>query len=224
MRISESREQVPADLDVLVVLGKNLGVDWDAARIRAEPDYLSPDSRLNVLAAGMLFEHWGKATDAEPTTELLLSGGQTIGPAPDFPSQPEAARTLLLQRFPSIPKEKTSLDETGIDTAASARTMRDFVDAERYHRIGLLSVGYHLKNALQLFTNHGVAVACAVASEAIVAEHSPIHRQYVTDWRNEPRMQQEARRELIRGFLIRTIDPRGTLLRRFTASRAYPAA
>ncbi len=211
--VIRSRAALPPETDLLIVLGKNLGVEWNVERVRDDPDLLSDDSRLNIEAAGELWI---------PGRLLLLSGGRTIGP--DFPSQPEAAQTYLRRECPDIPLHDIRLDETGFDTAASAETIARQVRTStlKARHIGLISVGYHVENAGRLFRNYGAPIESLIAAEDIVAERSAEDAERIADWRELPRVQEEEKRERIRGIILH-VDRKGKLIRTLTRGRVEKA-
>lgn len=188
---------------LLVVLGKNIGVDSSQADIRDDAWCLSTDTRLNVLAAGMVYQ---------PGVKILLSGGFTLGNS--YPSEPAASLAYLMSKFPDIPREDVMLDETSKDTAGSARVVAAILAAENnpYKHVGLLSVGYHVGNATKLFATYGARVGVTIASEEVVKNRSVHHDAYVTAWRGLKRVRREVRKERVRSLMLATIDPKGTIL------------
>jgi len=200
------------EIDLLVVHGKNLGVGSTRQDIqdRKYGQHLSIDSEMNVLAAGELYQ---------PGTTILLSGGHTVGPAPEFESQPCYAEAFLRRRFPNIPDEAIVLDESGFDTAASAEHVSKLYKDGVYSHIGLLSVGYHIKNTATLFRHYGVTPVAVISAEEVVRHRSAHHEDYVSAWKNSDRIKKETQRELVRTLLLHTVDRRGLLLRRLTQGR-----
>jgi hypothetical protein len=202
IEVVHARALVPPETDLLVVLGKNIGVGWTRADIQQSPDYLSVDSSINIQAAGELYR---------PGMDILMSGGRTLGSG--FPSQPAVARDYLHKKYPYIPLEAVLLDEEGPNTPASAESVAAIAQKGAYQHISLLSVGYHVKNAARLFRNYGVPVGTAIASEDILAD--------IAAWRERERIRGvkgEANKELVRGLTL-TLDRKGKFIRWWTAGR-----
>ena len=197
--------------DLLVVLGKNIGVDSTPNLIRERYrtygtlGALSPESCMNVMAAGLLWT---------PDTDILFSSGQTAGP--DVPAEAAAQKALFVELFPGVPEGHLRTEEVSLDTGGNARETAKRLDAQarRYRHIGLVSIGRtgHARNATWLFRNRGVPVAATHAAEAVLAQHSPEHADYVREWARTKRVAQERRKERVRSVLIHTIDPNGELL------------
>jgi len=203
-------ENIPPTPDMLVVLGKNIGIGSPPEAIRNNRWHLSTESRLNVIAAGELYR---------PGTELLFATGKTAGE--DVPSEARAMRDYFDRLFPDVPEEAKQLAENSIDTAGNAEEASQMLAGSRYGHIGLLSVGYHVENARILFENYGVTIDWAYAAEEIVKERSSHHAAYVLAWKGLSRVRAERRKERVRKVLLRTIDPKGKLLRVVTTrSRA----
>ena len=193
--------------DLLVVLGKNIGVGATPEEIRRKPHHLSPESRMNVLAAGALWS---------PEVDVLFSTGQTAGS--DTPSEASAMKRYFMHRYPHIPESRLLTEEQSIDTAGNAEEVaRMLVErGQPYKRIGLVTVGYHLDNAVKLFANYGVPVADKYAAEVEVRRIHPVLGRYVRLWSESERVISEYRRERVRSLLL-PIDRKGKLLRQVTA-------
>jgi len=206
--VINSRHDIPEDTDLIVVLGKNLGVNWDRDKVQRSPDLLSVDSSVNTLAAGELYQ---------PGRKILLSGGKTIGKG--FPSQPEAAKKYLMKKYPNIPEEDILIDDTGFDTAASAETLANMAKDLGYKHIALLSVGYHQAYAPLLFRQYGAPIESVIASEDILAERSKYFNDFVTAWKGLNRIRQEEAFSRKRTYQVQTTDKKGILTRKRTQSR-----
>jgi len=211
LEVVRSRELLSPETDLLVVLGKNLGAGWTAEDVQKSPDHLSVDSCINILAAGELYM---------PGMHILLSGGRTIGEG--LESQPVAARKYLHKKYPYIPEDDVSIEETGFDTRASAEAVAFIARVHKYKHVGLLSVGYHVKNAATLFKRWDAPLETIIASEDIVAERSKYHEDYIVAWRGLGRVsgiKGEKNREKVRTVALATVDRKGRLLRRLTSGR-----
>lgn len=143
----ELAEGIPHHFDVLIVLGKNIGVNYPPSRIRKTNYFLSPHSKLNVLAAGDLFM-------AGKTDRIIFSSGHTSGSA--YPSEAEAMRDYLRQKFPEIPEDAVILEERSLDTWGNAKEVRKIIKQHGFQNIGLLTVGFHLERAAFLFASEEI--------------------------------------------------------------------
>jgi uncharacterized SAM-binding protein YcdF (DUF218 family) len=112
---------------LLIVLGKNIGVDSSPEDIRRDNYHLSRESRLNALAAGNLYR---------PGMKILFStGGEGV------PAESSAMRDYLLSRFPDIPEEAIDLEDRSIDTAGNAEEVSKILrnEGELPESIGLFN-------------------------------------------------------------------------------------
>lgn len=189
--------------ELLIVLGKNIGVGSTPADIRRSQWHLSAESRMNVIAAGQLYE---------PGMHILFSGGQTAGN--DVPAESHAMRSYLGQLFPGVPGRDVLVEDRSYDTAGNAEEVAKMLATLPYRCIGLLSVGYHVDNAATLFRRHGVPIDKRYASDEIMGRRSPHHEAYAEAWTDLKRIRQERKKEMVRTLLLHTIDPRGKMLQR----------
>lgn len=192
--------------ELLIVLGKNIGVGSTPEDIRHKPRHLSQESRMNVLAAGELWT---------PDTDLLFSSGQTAGQG--TLSEAGAMKDYLAMRHPEIPEERVFTEERSIDTAGNADEVAKLLAQKEksYGRVGLVTVGYHLKNAARLFQNYGVQINDKYPAEVVVRTIHPVLNRYVMLWSASDKVAAEYRRERIRAMML-SIDKRGKLLRQIT--------
>lgn len=211
-------ENSPHTPDVLIVLGKNIGVGSNQEDIQADNFSLSRESRMNALAAGMLWR---------PGMDIIFSTGQT---APGTPSEAEAMKRYMQIHFkdehdnPLIPEENIFLEETSIDTAGNAEEVSRLL-AERgktYNHIGLVSVGYHVPRAATLFNRYGVAIGTEYSSDQLLRSRSSRHNQLVDHWRKTPRIKNrsplnlgETGKEFVLRALLH-VDRKGKALRKVT--------
>jgi hypothetical protein len=199
-------ESLPNSVDLLVVPGKNIGIGWSPQDIRNDPKHLSTESRIITTAAGMLYR---------PGMTMLLTGGRTAGV--DFLAQPEYALDYLYRRFPHIPLQNVILDNSSIDTAGSAQYVSSLFKVLEYNQSAVLGIGGHVENIGKMFTNYDAKPDYLVAAEDIFSRKSQFHRQYIDKWRRQPATRLERQKEAIRGFGLKTIDPRGNMLRLITS-------
>jgi uncharacterized SAM-binding protein YcdF (DUF218 family) len=216
--------EIPQHLDALVVLGKNIGVGWTGEKIRRAGalgrGFLSGHAKLNVLAAGNLYMLGNIGT-------LIFSTGQTSG----YPSESQAMKDFLIKNFPKIPDSAIILEEKSIDTAGNAEQVSRIIKENDFKTVGVLSVGFHISNAKLLFQRYGVKVDRTFSSEDVVKNHAknPVrfkgHKEpkvfnpelFVSMYRNSPNVKKEKKKELIRKFLLHTVDRRGKLIRLVTS-------
>ncbi len=158
--------EIPQKLDALIVLGKNIGVDWTPDNIREQKFHLSPHSRINVLAAGILFK-------AGVSNRIIFSTGKTAGK--DTPSEAEAMKRHLLRIFPSIPENAITLEENSLNTYTNAAQVKRIMEQQELEEIGLVSVGFHLKRAAYLFKQAGISLdpRNILAAEEILRQRRP---------------------------------------------------
>ena len=195
--------------DLLVVLGKNIGVGSSPEDIRNDPDYLSDDSRISALAAGEIYQSLTSGID------VLFSTGHTAGA--DIPAEAAAMRAFTLRHYPDIPSDRLSTEEQSIDTRTNAIEVARILTAKpNYDRIDLMSVGFHVINAEKLFSRIGVPIHRTIASEEVVSARSEEDRMFVQTWFGSERIKKEIQKEKVRSVLLATIDRRGRLLHAVT--------
>jgi hypothetical protein len=192
MNVIHSVEAMPPEVDSLVVLGKQYGVGSSKSDVEGSPDHLSDDSRINVVAAGMLWR---------PGQRLLLSGNKRA-------YFPDAASDYLAENFPHIPQAAyANPDDDSPDTLASTENVPAILGSEGYGQASLVTVGFHIKRAAGMFLRKSDVIVCAAASEYIQAERSEEDAEYIADWSAQTRIKLEKGKE----FLLRRIDAGGGL-------------
>jgi uncharacterized SAM-binding protein YcdF (DUF218 family) len=191
---------------LLIVLGKNIGVDSSPEDIRRDNYHLSRESRLNALAAGNLYR---------PGMKILFSTGETAGEG--VPAESSAMRDYLLSRFPDIPEEAIDLEDRSIDTAGNAEEVSRILrnEGELPDSIGLLTVGYHVPAAKKLFESYHVPVDQTFAAEEVLEARGSAYKEYIDAWRQTDRIKKEYTKEKIRNWLLH-LDPKGKVLRQIT--------
>jgi uncharacterized SAM-binding protein YcdF (DUF218 family) len=199
-----TNETLFAPPDLLIVLGKNIGVGSTQMDIQKDRFHLSRESRFSSLAAGMLWQ---------PGMDVLFSTGKTAGP--EVPSEASAMKSYLKVHFPDIPDENILMEETSIDTAGNAEEVSHYPNIRSYDHIGLLSVGYHVANAATLFERYGVNIEQKFASEDILRQRSDRHNHLVDHWKSSDRIKKEETKEAIRRALL-FVDRKGRFLRKIT--------
>ena len=245
MRSPEVVDRVEArqeKLGALIVLGKNVGVRDNPESLRnkytnlvdlrtrrprpevaleaLEPDLrtrrprpevalgpISLESALNVIAAGKLYNRG-------LTERIIFSTGHTAGD--DLPSEAEAMRYLLKEIYPEIPDSAIILEERSKDTSGNAEEVNKIIRLNNFKPVGLVDVGFHLKNAVTLFRRYGVEIADVhcFASEKMVATRAKDPNLFPDKYNNHPIVKKEKLKETIRIILLNTIDRNGKLLRK----------
>jgi len=183
---------MPESVDSLVVLGKQFGVGSNFDDVKRSSDYLSDDSRINVIAGGMLWQ---------PDRRILLSGNKKA-------LFPDAASEYLAQNFPHIPAESyANPDNESPDTLASAENVPSILHAEGYNKAALVTVGFHIKRAAAMFDRKSDIITRAAVAEDIRAECSQEDEDYIIAWRGLTRVKLERVKE----FALRRVDGQGKL-------------
>jgi uncharacterized SAM-binding protein YcdF (DUF218 family) len=207
-----SAEVIPESPDLLIVLGKNIGVGSTKEDIQADKYHLSVESRFNTLAARAIYESG---------MTVLFSTGQTAGP--EIPSEAGAMRDYFMSRYRkdlADPKD-VKTEEISIDTAGNAKEVARWLQGNRqkYGKIKLLTVGYHAEAATTLFENYGVKIdETLVAEDILSSPRTPGHKayeEYIDAWRKTDRIKKENKKEHARQLLLH-IDRKGKLVRLIT--------
>ena len=198
-----------ASPDLLIVLGKNIGVGSTPEDIRRDPEHLSTESRLGVMAAGVLYDqhYWDM--------DILFSSGRTAGP--DVPSEAGAMRDALLLRHPEIPADQVLVEDKSRDTATNAIEVAKMLKTRPYELISLMSVSYHVANAAKLFRRRGIHINRTFSSDVVLAKVDEDAAGFVRDWSAFDRIKKERRNEFMRKVMLSTVDPKGMLLSQVTA-------
>ncbi|HEX7734042.1 MAG TPA: YdcF family protein [Ktedonobacteraceae bacterium] len=188
----------------LVLLGKNIGIGSNPNIIRKDNFHLSNETRLNVLAGGMLYQ---------PDRVIICSSGETTGP----PSEARAMKRYLRAHFPNIPEKEIILEEhkNSIDTAGNAEEVAKIVREKGFKHVILVTVGYHLANAATLFERYGVPIEQRIAAEDVVRGRSLRHTHFLDIWEKIAKIKIEKKKELLRRNLL-FIDRKGKLVRIIT--------
>lgn len=212
--------------DLLVVLGKNKGQEWDMDRLLRTPDYLSQDSMLNALAAGLLWNHLARARGGDEGPDIVFSGGMKLPVPADVSDtdewyQGDAARKYMMRKYPAIPERHVLAETTGYSTPKAAEAIGQIVKDRRYGHVALLTVGYHQVYAGVSFGQFDVPIESIVASEYILAERSPQFERFVDEnWRRKPRIQKEVAYSLTKVDEVLTTDVKGVKSDERTSMRA----
>ncbi|HSA83853.1 MAG TPA: YdcF family protein [Patescibacteria group bacterium] len=147
-RVEKVEDELTA-VDALIVLGRNILPGYNRRTLAAEESHLSPLSKINALAAGVMYSQ-------KRANVLILSSGHTMGR--DFPSEAQAMKTFLLQHFTDIPEGNILLEETSFDTPSNAQEVKTMIADKGFTSLGLLTDDLHLKRATSLFEGQGMNV------------------------------------------------------------------
>lgn len=158
-----SQEQPFTKLDAIIVLGKNLGIGWTAKEINEQRFHLSPHSRINVLAAGILYK-------AGYTDHIVFSVGKTGGS--EF-SEAELMKRHLMRIFPSIPESAILLQDVSWDTNTDGKMLKKKLSEWDLKRVALLTVGFHVERAEYLLERAGINLDELFASDDILELFRP---------------------------------------------------
>ncbi|HVZ58244.1 MAG TPA: YdcF family protein [Patescibacteria group bacterium] len=147
---SRNPEAELSRVDALIVLGRNFQPGFDRKALAEQRFHLSPQSRINDLAAGLLYE-------AGFADTLVISTGHTSGS--NVPSEAEAMKTHLQSIFKDIPDEAIVLEENSIDTEGNAAEVKKITEQHpEWKDFGLLTDPSHLERAVPLFTQQGMTI------------------------------------------------------------------
>ena len=195
------REQESEKFDAVIVLGKN----WQKYPPKnPSPEWrlqLSQESRLSALAAGEMYA-------AGMVNKIVFSTGKTAGA--NWPSEAKAMADYMRARFKDIPEEAVVLEEVSLDTVQNAEEVLKILDQLHITKAALLTVGFHVPRAAQIFKNFGLPMSHAFAAEDFVTERSVHHQKFVDQFVHSSGVKLEKLKELLlRGLLV--IDTKGAI-------------
>jgi uncharacterized SAM-binding protein YcdF (DUF218 family) len=199
-----------AELDAVVALGKN----WDFS-IEGKRIYLSLESKLTALAAAELYVR-------KKVKKIIYSGGETAGlgiNGKPFPSEAEEMKKFIRIFFKKdeIPDKEIILEEKSIDTAGNAEEVGKIIKAKKFENIGLLTVGFHLPRAKEIFKNHKVSITEYFSSEEVLKNKNLYYDNLINDYYWSTKYLTEIVKEAVGLGLVYTIDPKGKILREITS-------
>ncbi|MGA2911722.1 MAG: YdcF family protein [Candidatus Levyibacteriota bacterium] len=150
-------------VDALIVLGRNFQPGFNRKTLAEQRFHLSPGSRINTLAAGLICK-------AGLADTLIISTGHTAGS--NVPSEAKAMKDDLQRIFKDIPDEAIILEETSVDTEGNANEVKKIIDRHpEFKTFGLLADTSHLERT-PLFERVGIQVVPFDAL-AILGEKRP---------------------------------------------------
>lgn len=196
-------------LDSVVALGKNWEFPVYGKRIS-----LSLESKITALAAAELFIRGD-------TNSIIFSGGKTAGDdakGVPYPSEAEEMKRFMRIFFHKneISDKAIILEEFSIDTAGNAEEVFKIVNNKKLKKIGLLTVGFHLPRAKEIFKNHGVKIQKFFSSEEILKNKNPYYDRLLSDYYWSSKYFTEVLKETVGLGLVHTIDPKGQIVRKIT--------
>ncbi len=160
---SPNHELALPHVDALIVLGRNFQPGFKRRTLADQRFHLSPGSRINTLAAGLICK-------AGLADTLIFSTGHTAGS--NVPSEARAMKDHLQRIFKDIPDEAIILEETSVDTEGNAKEVKKIIDRHpEFKTFGLLADTSHLERT-PLFERVGIQVIPFDAL-AILGEERP---------------------------------------------------
>jgi len=181
--------EIPRDVTAIVALGKQYGVDSNHDDILASPDHLSEDSRITVRGVGYTCL---SAMARGQELRVLFTGNKKA-------LFTGAALEFMAREFPEVPEDwYDKPDEGSVTTEDSARRVPAILRAEGHSSSAIETVSFHAKRSAEKFAkaDRGL-ISCVVATDFIVAEHSPKEAEYIEDWTNSSRVKKERTKEKI---------------------------
>ena len=178
--------------DAMIVLGRNFVVGYDMKTLPQERTKLSPTSRINVLAAGIMYKQ--RLCD-----KIIFSTGYTAGS--NMPSESEAMRQHLLKIFKDIPEKDVLIEDVSTDTDTNAQEIRKIIDQHpEFHNLGLLTDTTHLRRAEKVFKKNGMLVKPFDSLNVLGEKRASVVERYV----QSELYSKQARRDKL-GNIIQTI-------------------
>lgn len=159
--------------DAVIVLGKNVGYFGSKNKIRKSKNFLSRKSEVNVFAAGLIVKN-------NISDKLIFCGGKTAGK--DYPSEAEAMKRFLLEKFPEISEDSLLLEEESMDTKQNAEFSKKIIEANEFSNIAFLTTSSHIPRSKKLFKKAGL-ILDSLSSQEIVSEFAPdIYKEYKNEF------------------------------------------
>ncbi len=200
---------------VLFVLGKNIGVGWTGERIRKTHGHLSDHSRVSVLGAGEAMRRG--LVDRVIFTITNTAGGEPLseedavlsrdfeGVGKPMLSEAEYMRRKFVSIFPRF-ADRAHVQDRSWDTATDAKEARVIQDQELKpsDKAMLMTVGFHLSRAFNLFLSERVKLSKAISSDGLLTKsENPIVARLINNYRvRERRHLKEQIKETVAGGLM----------------------
>ena len=201
------RQPSPDGRPAIMVLGKNIGVDWTGERIRRTPGHLSTWSEVGSDSGGIAIEDgdarvvWytiGNTAGQEP---LSIEEARESGDLPGEPPKSEAEyqRTRFKRNFPHL-ADRAFIQPRSWDTNTDAKEARILIDNGEINEDYLLlaTIGFHLARAEMLFRKAGIK-ANSTPTEDLVSRRDPDRKNELI---NSPLYQEEQKKERKLKFIM----------------------
>jgi hypothetical protein len=172
--------EIPSSVTAIIALGKQYGVDSNHEDILASEDHLSEDSRITVRGVGYTCL---KAIDRSQELRVLFTGNKKA-------LFTGSALELMAKEFPDVPEDwYDKPDEGSVTTEDSAIRVPAILRAEGHSSAAIETVSFHAKRSAKKFAkaDRGL-ISCVVATDSIVAEHSPQDAEYINGWSDSTRV------------------------------------
>jgi len=201
----EHRDELPA----VIVLGG--GFKESGKMEFAKPLSLGLESKMRVLAAGMLYE-------SGSVDKIIFSGGKTAGE--DNLSEAQAMMDYLQKKFPEIPVEKIFLEERSLSTGENAADVKKRLEELKIQESFLLTSQSHVRRASIIFGKSGVDYQQAIAAENILKDRSEHYRAFVKRYLSSPRIKLLKFREAVLNSLF-YIDSEGKMVKMVVDAKQF---
>ena len=158
-------------VDALIVLGRNFQPGFNRKTLAEQRFHLSPGSRINDLAAGLILK-------AGLADVIILSTGHTAGA--NVPSEARAMKDHMQRIFKDIPEESIILEENSIDTEGNVSEIKKILGQHpEFRTLGLLTDTSHLERAVPLFNKAGLPVTPYDALSILGEERPGLMENYI---------------------------------------------
>lgn len=193
-------EKLKQTYNAVVVLGKNLGVGYNAETIAHTPYYLSPHSMLNVFAAALIYQ---------PDTTMIFSTGKTAGDK--VPSEAEAMANFFRITCRDMGKdfieEDIKLEKVSYDTRTNlinSATVLSTLNLPEDARVAVLSTDFHAPTINILQKQQKLHMETLKALDVLYAGNSEDQQLAVEYLRYYAHLfYLEEAKEFVRGALLR---------------------
>lgn len=201
LEIDEARlEKIPDHFDAVIVLGKNWR-EYPKTNTRPDDLKLSIESKMSAIAGAEMIR-------AGLADKIILSTGKTAGQ--EFPSEAEAMRDYIVKKYENISTKDILIETQSKDTHGNAEEVLKIIQEHNLKTLALLTVGFHLERAEQIFNNHNIDTF-PFPSEDFLLQRSSHYQKFVTDFQKSSHIQVEQIKEwILRHFLI--LDPKGKII------------
>jgi hypothetical protein len=195
IEIVHSLLEIPSDTRAIAALGKQYGVASNHEDILAAENHLSEASEITVRGVGYACLN---AMDNGQELRVLFTGNKKAL----FTS---AALEFMAKEFPDVPEYWYDRpDEGSVTTEDSAIRVPAILRAEGHERAAIGTVSYHARRSSKKFTRTDERLfSCVIATDSIVAEHTPEDAEYIESWRSTSQIKKERIKEAV-GLVVET--------------------